>query len=121
MCHDRLDGDDPSLTHEFGAVMLGVRRPGGTEALHALEPAQIIRAEGRNIVVRDRGKLEQVAGDSYGVREAESARRVGSWSQAELHMEPEPVPGHITDPRSASCAVARSTLGALLLLIVVDL
>jgi hypothetical protein len=100
--------------------MLGVRRPGGTEALHALEPAQIIRAEGRNIVVRDRGKLEQVAGASYGVREAESARLIGSLSQAELHMEPEPVPGHITDPRSASCAVARSTLGALLLLIVVD-
>ena len=57
-CHDRLDGDDLSLTHEFGAVMLGVRRPGGTEARHALEPAQIIRAEGRNIVVLDRGKLE---------------------------------------------------------------
>jgi len=48
--------------------------------------------------VRDRGKLEQVAGDSYGLREAEHERLIGSLSQAELHMEPEPVPGHITDP-----------------------
>jgi len=44
--------------------MLGMRRPEVTEALHALEPAQIIQAEGRNIVVLDRSKLEQVAGDS---------------------------------------------------------
>ena len=96
MCHDRLDGDDPSLTHEFGAVILGVRRPGGTEALHTLEPAQIIRAEGRNIVVLDRRKLEQVAGDSYGLREAEHERLIGSLSQAELHMEPELLMGHTT-------------------------
>jgi hypothetical protein len=64
ICHDRLDGDDLSLTHEFVTVMRGVRRPGVTEAVHALESAQIIRAEGRNIVVLDHGKLEQVAGDS---------------------------------------------------------
>ena len=68
----------------------------GTEALHALEPAQIIRAEGRNIVVRDRGKLEQVAGDSYGLREPEHERLIGSLSQAELHMEPELLMGHTT-------------------------
>jgi hypothetical protein len=86
MCHDRLDGDHLPLTHEFIAVMLGVHRPGGTEGLHALEAAQIIRAERRNIVVPDRGKLEEVARDSYGVPEAEYERLVGSLSQAELHM-----------------------------------
>jgi CRP-like cAMP-binding protein len=77
MCHDRLDGDELPLTHEFIAVMLGVRRPGVTESLQELETADIIRAERRNIVVLDRRKLEETAGDSYGVPEAEYERLIG--------------------------------------------
>jgi CRP-like cAMP-binding protein len=77
MCHDRLDGDELPLTHEFIAVMLGVRRPGVTEALQTLEREQAIRAERRNIVVLDRRKLEETAGDSYGVPEAEYERLIG--------------------------------------------
>lgn len=37
MAHDRLDGDKLQLTHEFLALMLGVRRPGVTVASHFLE------------------------------------------------------------------------------------
>jgi CRP-like cAMP-binding protein len=77
MCHDRLDGDELPLTHEFIAVMLGVRRPGVTEALQILETEQAIRAERRNIVVLDRRKLEATAGDGYGVPEAEYERLIG--------------------------------------------
>jgi CRP-like cAMP-binding protein len=77
MCHDRLDGDELALTHEFIAVMLGVRRPGVTEALQILETEQAIRAERRNIVVLDRRKLEETAGDGYGVPEAEYERLIG--------------------------------------------
>jgi hypothetical protein len=106
MCHDRLDSDDLSLTHEFIAVMLGVRRPGITEVLHAPEAAQIIRAERRNIVVPDRGKLEQVAGDSYGIPEVEHERLIGSLSQAQLHMEPELLMG-------CTAAVRRAPLHSL--------
>jgi CRP-like cAMP-binding protein len=77
MCHDRIDGDELPLTHEFIAVMLGVRRPGVTEALKILEAEQAIRAERRNIVVLDRRKLEETAGDGYGVPEAEYERLIG--------------------------------------------
>jgi CRP-like cAMP-binding protein len=77
MCHDRLDGDDLPLTHEFIAIMLAVRRAGVTEALNILERQGIIRAERGNIVVLKRKKLEQVAGDSYGVPEAEYRRLIG--------------------------------------------
>jgi CRP-like cAMP-binding protein len=77
MCHDRHDGDELPLTHEFIAVMLGVRRPGVTEALQMLEMEQTIRAERRNIVVLDRRKLEEMAGDGYGVPEAEYERLIG--------------------------------------------
>jgi CRP-like cAMP-binding protein len=77
MCHDRIDGDELPLTHEFIAVMLGVRRPGVTEALQMLETEQAIRAERRNIVVLDRRKLEETAGDGYGGPEAEYERLIG--------------------------------------------
>jgi CRP-like cAMP-binding protein len=77
MCHDRLDGDELPLTHEFIAVMLGVRRPGVTVALQILEMEQAIRAERRNIVVLDRRKLEETAGDGYGGPEAEYERLLG--------------------------------------------
>jgi CRP-like cAMP-binding protein len=36
MAHDRIGEDILALTHEFLSLMLGVRRPGVTEALHAL-------------------------------------------------------------------------------------
>jgi CRP-like cAMP-binding protein len=74
MCHDRVDGDVLSTTHEFLSIMLGVRRPGVTEALHILEGAHVIRAERGLVTVLDRAKLERVAGESYGVAEAEYAR-----------------------------------------------
>ena len=42
MCHDRMDGDDLSTTHEFLALMLGVRRAGVSEGLQALEDRGLI-------------------------------------------------------------------------------
>ncbi len=65
MCHDRMDGDVVPLTHEFLALMLGVRRAGVTVALHVLEGDQMIRAQRAHIIVRDRAKLEAAAGGCY--------------------------------------------------------
>jgi CRP-like cAMP-binding protein len=76
MCHDRVDGDVLFTTHEFLSIMLGVRRPGVTEALHILEGAHIIKAERGLVTILDRAKLEQVAGESYGVSEAEYKRLI---------------------------------------------
>jgi CRP-like cAMP-binding protein len=76
MCHDRVDGDVLFTTHEFLSIMLGVRRPGVTEALHILEGAHMIKAERGLVTILDRAKLERVAGESYGVSEAEYARLI---------------------------------------------
>jgi CRP-like cAMP-binding protein len=76
MCQDRLDADDLPLTHEFLALMLGVRRASVTTALHILEGAMIIRGRGL-IQIRDREKLRDVAGDAYGLAEAEYERLIG--------------------------------------------
>jgi CRP-like cAMP-binding protein len=77
MCQDRLDGDDLPLTHEFLALMLGVRRPGVTEAIHLLEGVQIVSARRGHVRVLDRARLEEVAGGCYGVPEREYDRLLG--------------------------------------------
>ena len=40
MTHDRVEGDSFQMTQEFMAAMLGVRRPGVTLAMSALQRAQ---------------------------------------------------------------------------------
>ena len=74
MAHDRVDGDDVSLTHEFLSMMLGVRRSGVTTALQGLERQQAVRASRGHILICNRLALERIAGACYGVPESELAR-----------------------------------------------
>ena len=77
MYHDRQDGDDLSVTHEFLSIMLGVRRPTVTVAIHTLEGAGLIRARRGRIRVLSRARLEEAAGRTYGPAEAEYERLIG--------------------------------------------
>jgi CRP-like cAMP-binding protein len=77
MADDRIDGSRLPLTHEFLSLMLGVRRAGVTEALHALESEGLIRASRGEIIVRSRKGIERRAGGSYGIPEAEFRRLIG--------------------------------------------
>jgi CRP-like cAMP-binding protein len=77
MCHDRLGDDDLPLTHEFLAIMLGVRRSGVTDQIHVIEGEHAIRATRGSIRVTDREKLEEIAGGCYGIPEREYERLVG--------------------------------------------
>jgi CRP-like cAMP-binding protein len=77
MCHDRMEGNDLAITHEFLATMLGVRRSGVTEHIHVLEGMGIIRNIRGRVRVKDRAGLEEVAGGSYGVPEEEFERLIG--------------------------------------------
>jgi CRP-like cAMP-binding protein len=77
MTYDRLKQEDMPLTHEFLASMLGVRRPGVTDATHVLESNGMIRAKRGRITVLDRERLEDLADASYGVPEAEYVRVMG--------------------------------------------
>jgi CRP-like cAMP-binding protein len=81
MVHDRFDGDEFPVTHEFLALMLGVRRPGVTVALHILEGAGLIRSTRGLLTVLDRQGLESVADGSYGVPEAEYERLIGRFEK----------------------------------------
>ena len=78
MCHDRSDGDEMAVTHEFLSAMLAVRRPTVTTALHVLEGNGFIAAERGYITMRDREAMERFAQDAYGKPEAEYRRLIGS-------------------------------------------
>ena len=77
MAHDRIGDDTLPLTHEFLSLMLGVRRAGVTEALHALRERGLISYGRGQITVKDRKGLERAAGEAYGVPEAEYRRLIG--------------------------------------------
>lgn len=71
---DRVRGEEITITHEELGVMLGVRRNSITDALHLLEGAGAIKGYRGRLIVRDRGHLEALAGETYGFAEQEYAR-----------------------------------------------
>jgi len=84
--HDRVEGDEFHLTHEFLAMMLGVRRAGVTVAAGALQRAGLIRYRRGTVRVLDRDGLEQVSCECYfKIRDA-YARIVGADPIAADHV-----------------------------------
>jgi CRP-like cAMP-binding protein len=65
MAADRGDTNEITLSHEFLAMMLGVRRPGVTIALGELKKAGIVRTGHGRVVIRDRKRLEAAACECY--------------------------------------------------------
>lgn len=57
MVDDRADHDSFFVTHEFFAMMLGVRRPGVTVAQQILESTHLIKSQCGEIFVKDRDGL----------------------------------------------------------------
>ena len=78
MVHDRVDGDELVLTHEFLSIMLGVQRAGVTLALQNLEGAGRIKGRRKRIVILDREPLKALTNGAYGVPEAEYRRLIGA-------------------------------------------
>jgi len=71
MTHDRMPSDTFLLTHEFLAMMLGVRRAGVSLAAGALQRAGMIRYHRGRITILDRKGLEDCACECYAVSKAE--------------------------------------------------
>ena len=77
MAHDRMTTDAVPLTHEFLAVMLGVRRAGVTVAIHGFERRGLVTTRRGQLTLVNRPGIEQLAGSFYGTPEAELKRLLG--------------------------------------------
>ena len=77
MALDRLTTDTVPLTHEFLAVMLGVRRAGVTVAIHGFERRGLVTTRRGQLTIVHRHGIEQIAGSFYGTPEAELLRLLG--------------------------------------------
>lgn len=75
--------DAVPLTHEFLAVMLGVRRAGVTVAIHDLERRGLITRRRGQLTMCDRAGMEKIAGSFYGAPEAELNRLLGNADASE--------------------------------------
>jgi CRP-like cAMP-binding protein len=65
LAQDRVDGNELKLTHEFLAVMLGVRRSGITTALLELERKGLILHRRSIVIITDREGLEESTNGTY--------------------------------------------------------
>jgi CRP-like cAMP-binding protein len=77
MTRDRLDGSQMLLTHEFLALMLGVRRAGITEALQAFVNKGLVATARGRVTINDRDGLERCANGLCGSPEEEYERLFG--------------------------------------------
>src|SRR6266853_4298478 len=78
MTHDRMPSDTFLLTHEFLAMMLGVRRAGVSVAAGALQRAGQIRYHRGRVTILDRQGLEECACECYAVAKAELNALLGA-------------------------------------------
>jgi CRP-like cAMP-binding protein len=78
LAHDRAGEDEFAMTHEFMALMLGVRRPGVTIAANTLQKAGLIQYGRGRITITDRPSLEAASCECYHVTRREFARLLGS-------------------------------------------
>ena len=78
MTRERMPSDEFLLTHEFLAMMLGVRRAGVTEAAGALQGDGLIRYNRGHVTILDREGLEARSCECYAVTKAEFDRLLGS-------------------------------------------
>ena len=97
MSHDRAEGNEIPLTHEFLSLMLAITRPSVTTSLHVLEGEHLIRSRRGCVTIRNRAGLEALASDAYGSPEDEYERLIGPLRQSPPAAGP-------TEPRQPSQA-----------------
>jgi len=78
MAHDRTRGDEICFTHDFVALMLGVRRAGVTVVAQTLQATGLIEYRRGRISIRNRKGLKTAACGCYSFNAADYARLLGA-------------------------------------------
>lgn len=84
MCHDRVDDNVISITHDFTAILIGSQRSAVTTALHVLEGDRLIQAGRGFIRILDREGMEARANGTYGFAEAEYRRLIAPFGKSSI-------------------------------------
>jgi CRP-like cAMP-binding protein len=79
-CHDRISSDTLALTQEFLADMLGVQRTTVTAVARSLQSKGVIRYRRGVVDIIDRGALQGLACECYGVIRRNYQRLLPDWS-----------------------------------------
>lgn len=74
LTHDRVEGDEFPLTHEYLALMLSVRRPTVTDIAQKLREEGLVSYTRGNFTVTDRPRLEECACVCYNLIREQLAR-----------------------------------------------
>lgn len=77
MVHDRVEGDEFYVTHEFLSEMLSARRSGVTVIAGTLQRHGLIRYHRGQIIILNRRGLEKAACECYGIVRREFDRLLG--------------------------------------------
>jgi CRP-like cAMP-binding protein len=72
--HDRIDGNELPVTHQFLGRALGVRRAGVTTAMGRMEENGLLHRGRGRLVLLDRARLEEEACDCYRTLRSEHGR-----------------------------------------------
>jgi CRP-like cAMP-binding protein len=83
--HDRVKGDEFSLTHEFLGLMLGVRRATVTMTAQVLQKRGLIRYHRGIVTVLNRGGLERASCECYRLINHEFVRLLGAAPRRATH------------------------------------
>jgi CRP-like cAMP-binding protein len=76
--HDRVRGEEFSLTQEFLATMLGVHRPSVSMVAGEFQKAGLIEYTRGQMKIVDRTMLEQMSCECYGIVRAEFEKALGT-------------------------------------------
>jgi len=77
MEHDRAESDQFAMTHEFMALMLGVRRSGVTVTAGTLKQAGLINYRNGQMTILDRPGLEAAACECYSIVQQQFEQLLG--------------------------------------------
>ena len=81
MCHDRVDGDRITITHDALAQMTSSHRPTITNALASMKELDLIDTGRGCITVRSRRGLRKLAEGSYGLSERYWQEHIGPFGK----------------------------------------